>query len=277
MSYWTLSSPKQWMITTQTTSISQQQHLQRKYASTTLQSLSLTKMKHNLMQCTKNTCTKTRPTTQTQNDCPNLHPSDLPASCEQSNKCITEQPAHWYLGFHTLYDFKILNETGNGVIPLEWKHYKPMSQPSLQYSCTQTIPILISWTHGHWLWWLHCHLGGGVKIHNHVSGLCNKIQMDLWTEITYPQSHYCHTWIVPCWCWYDPRNILHWLWSITNQRKNSRLDKTSKFKSHLSTKRMSRQKWAHGTQLECCSWHGPCIPHWFTNAMQLLVSCNPTC
>ena len=42
----------------------------------------------------KNTCTNTRPTTQTQNDHPNLQPSDLPANCEQSNKCITEQQAH---------------------------------------------------------------------------------------------------------------------------------------------------------------------------------------
>ena len=50
----------------------------------------------------KNTCTKTRLTTQTQNDCPNLQPSDLPTSCEQRNKCIIEQQAHQYLGFHTL-------------------------------------------------------------------------------------------------------------------------------------------------------------------------------
>ena len=42
----------------------------------------------------KNTHTKTRPTTQTPIDHPNLLPADLPASCEQSNKQITEQQAH---------------------------------------------------------------------------------------------------------------------------------------------------------------------------------------
>ena len=45
----------------------------------------------------KNTRTKARPTTQTLNDRPNVQPSGLPASCEQSNKYITEQQAHQYL------------------------------------------------------------------------------------------------------------------------------------------------------------------------------------
>ena len=106
--------------------------------------------------------------------------------------------------------------------PWTWWCCKPMLQPSLQYSLTQTILIFISCSHGHWLWWL-CH-NWGVKIYNHVSWPCNKIQMDLCFKITYPQSHYCHTWIVPLQCRHDSRNILHWLWSKTNERKNSRLD-----------------------------------------------------
>ena len=116
---------------------------------------------------------KNRLVTQTLNNCLNLHSSNLPASCEQSNKCITEQQAHEYLGLCTLQDFKILNETGNGnagiinngVIPLELGGIcKPMLQPSLQYSCTQAIPILISCTHGHQLWRLHCNWGSRYTI-----------------------------------------------------------------------------------------------------------------
>ena len=66
-----------------------------------------------ILEFIPNTHTKSRPTTQTPINCPNLQPSNLPASCEQSSKRITEQQAHQYLDFCTLWDFKILNETGN--------------------------------------------------------------------------------------------------------------------------------------------------------------------
>ena len=54
-------------------------------------------------------------------------PFDLPSSCEQGKRHITEQQAHQYLGFRALRNFKILNDTGNGAtkiinngtIPLE--------------------------------------------------------------------------------------------------------------------------------------------------------------
>jgi hypothetical protein len=58
---------------------------------------------------------KSKPTTRTPSDRPNMKPFDVPSPCEQSQKRITEQQAHRYLGFRSLRDFKILNSTGNGT------------------------------------------------------------------------------------------------------------------------------------------------------------------
>lgn len=70
---------------------------------------------------------RTKSTTRMLPDHPNLKPFNLPTNCEQHCKRIVKQQAHQYLGFCTLWDFKILNKTGNGnawiinnrVVPLE--------------------------------------------------------------------------------------------------------------------------------------------------------------
>jgi hypothetical protein len=121
-----------------------------------------------------NATKRTKPTTKT------------PTNCEQRCKRITEQQAHRYLGFRTLRDFKILNETGNGntsiinngVVPLELGNVANLRRSRRTSTPVPRPPQFLSAVHMD-IGYGDCVAIGGVAIHNHVSRSRYTIPVDL--------------------------------------------------------------------------------------------------